>query len=201
MSSEDMFKYIECVYNIHMRRKQLKKESILNFKKVIFISKLFILGILLFFFSKYKPLLLIIIFEILDLWKTVLQRAFPQLPLNLDFIFGVTASYFFSPLVGIIIYLLAIVNRIIFFAITYRHLAKGIRYLFLFILIPYLKFIDFYLLAIIILVLNYVIKYIGSFFFGPFELEDTFYDAVNFLLSSVVFYLISMLHFYLPFLL
>lgn len=183
-----------------MRRKQVNNKPRFDYKLIYVGLKFLIIGILLFFFSKHKPLIWILLFEILDLWKTILQRCMPQLPLNLDFIFGITASYFFSPLVGIIIYLLAIINRIVFFAITYRHFVKGIRYLFLFILIQYFRFLNFYYAALIFLVLNYIMKYIGNFFFGPFELDDTFYDIVNFILSCVAFYIISMLHFYIPFL-
>ena len=69
--------------------------------------------IILFILFRYKPLILLIIFEILDLSKLmILRKRFLQFPLDLVFVFGVTAAYYYSFLISVIVDLIR--NCVIF---------------------------------------------------------------------------------------
>ena len=146
--------------------------------------------IILFILFRYKPLILLIIFEILDLLKLmILRKRFLQFPLDLVFVFGVTAAYYYSFLISVIVFILGIINRIEVAHIKDRHVTKCIRHFTLFFLTTILTNYPFFTLATFILLLNYVIKYYVSFmwFDGKMYLKS-FFHIFNFIVSLVLFF-------------
>jgi hypothetical protein len=170
--------------------------------------KLLILGLLFFFFfSRYKPLILILIFEAFDLLKNTCEQkgvfghASFNLPVDLIFIFGITASYYYGFGVGLIVFLMGILNRIVFSRLEIRHIAKLSRFFFLFLIITLLKGINFFYAAMILLIVNNILKFISEIWFsGVIAIEKYYYYLMNFIASIFFFYIISVLYAAFPFL-
>ena len=179
------------------RKKNSKKNSL---RETLLVT-LKILGVILiiYIFSRYKPLLILVAFEILDLIKNVIKHVQPFTPVDFVFIFGITGSFFYSPIIGIIVFILGILNRTFMLHIEFRHIEKAWRHIPLFFIITLLRGQSFIVAATLMLVINYILKYLLYMIQGiPFD--KVFFHITNFTLSSLCFYLIHMVYFYLPFL-
>lgn len=150
---------------------------------------------------RHKSLIIIILFELLDWTKNIVKHAFPYFPLEVRFIFGVTASYYYSPFIGIIIFCLGIVNRTMLH-LDIMHIVKAIRHIPLFFLVQFLQSkSDFFTVAMIALTLNYVMKYVFRIAKDPETMFDSaIYLFTNYFIGTLLFYLISVIYYYLPFL-
>ena len=82
------------------------------------------------------------------------------------------------------------------------HIVKAIRHIPLFFLVAFLKGkTDFFTAAMIALTLNYVMKYIFRIAKDPETMFDSaIYLFTNYSIGALFFYLISVIYFYLPFL-
>ena len=161
--------------------------------------------VLVFFLAmlvlRHKALIIIILFELLDWTKNIVKHAFPYFPLEVRFIFGVTASYYYSPFIGIIIFCLGIVNRTMLH-LDIMHIVKAIRHIPLFFLVQFLQSrSDFFTVAMIALTSNYVMKYVFRIAKDPETMFDSaIYLFTNYFIGTLLFYLISVIYYYLPFL-
>ena len=163
--------------------------------------KLVLIFLLVMLLLRHKALLIIIIFEVLDWTKNVVKQSFPYFPLEIRFIFGVTASYYYSPYIGIIIFFLGLINRTML-SLEIMHIVKAIRHIPLFFLVQFLQpRSDFFTVAMIALTLNYIMKYVFRIAKDPETMFDSaVYLFTNYFIGALLFYLISILYFYLPFL-
>ena len=181
-----------------VKSKKSKKQE--SFRETLFVT-LKILGVMIviFVFSRYKPLLILVTFEILDLIKNVIKHVQPFTPVDFVFIFGMAGSYYYSPIIGIVVFILGVLNRTFMLHIEFRHIEKAWRHIPLFFVVTLLRGQTFVVAATLMLVVNYLLKYVLYFFQGmPFD--KVFFHVTNFTLSSLCFYLIHMFYFYLPFL-
>jgi len=156
--------------------------------------------LILYIIFKYKPLILIIIFEIFDLTKLlILRKKFTQFPLDLVFVFGITAAYYCNFLVAIIIFVLGIINRLEVAHIKDRHVTKCIRHFTLFFLSSLLNSYSFFTLATFLQLLNYLVKYGLSMRKSDSVIfEKSIYHVFNFISSVILFYFIEVLVQYFP---
>ncbi|MEM2131209.1 MAG: hypothetical protein QXR96_01670 [Candidatus Woesearchaeota archaeon] len=130
----------------------------------------------------------------------------PYSPIDFVFLFGITASYYYGFIYGLVIFFLGTLNRIILSSFQFRHLSKGIRHIPLF----YLSFIvgkgiifknyGFFNIALILLIFNYILKFLLKIAKNDLEIEKTHFHVVNFFLSILGFYLVSIIYEYIPFL-
>lgn len=160
---------------------------------LIHMSKIILPLLILFILFRYKPLLLLIIFEIFDFTKLlVLRKRFTQFPLDLMFVFGITAAYYYGFLIAIVVFVLGIINRMQVSHIEGRHVTKCIRHFTLFFLTSLLNKYSFFNLAAFMQLLNYILKYsvlILSSDTGIFE--KSIYHIFNFITSLILFYIIE----------
>ena len=181
----------------------LSKDHKWNFNlqySALLMKVLFLLGFL-FVLSKYKPLIILGLFEILDWTKIVLKKTIPYIPLDLVFVFGLTASYFYSPWFGVIIFLLGVLNRVVLLSIELRHCTKCVRHFIFFFIVPFYSDVNFFTIAIIMLSLNYILKYTFNIARGKIGEFDKFhFHLTNFSGATILFYLIGVIFDYLPFL-
>jgi hypothetical protein len=176
-----------------------ERRKILGSRKITyFLFKLIIVGLLIVFLSKYKPLILVLIFEVLDFFKTVLKQTIPFTPIDLEFIFGITVSYYYSPLYGILIFFLSVVNRTLLSCIQIRHMEKSVRHVPLYFLISILTFLNFFVAAFAMLVTNYILKYFLNYLKGDMSFNKSPYNFISFFLSMTSFYLINTIYYYFP---
>jgi hypothetical protein len=164
------------------------------------IFRILIIILLIYFLSKHKSLIIVLIFEILDLIKNILRPALPYMPLDIVFVFGVAASYYYNLYIGVLIFILGIVNRVIFICLEPRHVTKAIRHIPLFIITSLYSSNSFFTVAALMLTLNYLLKYGFNIARGDFRFDKFHYNIANYLSSLVFFYLIDIVYFYLPFL-
>ena len=150
---------------------------------------------------RHKALIIIILFELLDWSKNIVKHAFPYFPLEVRFIFGVTASYYYSPFIGIIIFCLGLVNRTMLH-LDIMHIVKAVRHIPLFFLVQFLQSrSDFFTVAMIALTLNYVMKYVFRIAKDPETMfNSAIYLFTNYFIGVLLFYLISVIYYYFPFL-
>lgn len=181
-----------------MRPKPAQKESAR--KIIILIFKLLAIIIIVNLFSKYKPLIILAVFELLDFMKNIIKQSVPYMPIDLVFIFGITASYYYNPWFGVIIFFLGVVNRAIMSNIEFRHMSKGVRHIPLFFAASFLGAFPFFNAAFALLVLNYVLKFLLKIATYQTIFEKSHYNTVNFCMATLFFYLLSMIYFYFPFL-
>ncbi|MEM3374280.1 MAG: hypothetical protein QW757_02595 [Candidatus Woesearchaeota archaeon] len=186
------------------RKRTCKKQYSLNVYFSL-ISKIVLFIILLVIFSNFKPLIIILIFELLDFFKVIFKQFFPYIPVDFVFVFGLTASYYYGFVYGLIIFCLGIINRAILSCLELRHLTKAIRHLPIFYLSTIFRGIsffnnNFFYVAFTLLCLNYLLKYGFKIARADLDFEKTPFHVINFFLAIIVFYLISMIYFYLPFL-
>jgi hypothetical protein len=178
-----------------------RKQKIPNSRHILYLLfKLTVIVILFFLIAKYKALILVLLFEVLDFFKTVLRRCIPFLPIDFEFIFGITVAYYYGFIYSIIIYCLSIINRTILSSIELRHISKGIRHIPLFFFATFLHIYPFFPVAMVLLVINYLFKFLLKISTLQPLIEKTQYNIINFLAASFFFYMISVIYYYLPFL-
>lgn len=151
----------------------------------------------------FKPLIIIILFEILDFIKLIIKQFFPFIYLDFVFVLGITATYYYGFLYGIIIFILGIINRAIMSCLEQRHLKKIIRHIPIFYLLTIFKNLNsnnFFYISFILLILNYILKYGLKIAKQELEFEKTPFHLINFILATLFFYIVSILYEYLPYL-
>jgi hypothetical protein len=157
--------------------------------------------VLFYAFFKYKPLIILILFEFFDLTKLlILRKNFSQFPLDFVFVFGVAAAYYYGFLISIIIFVLGIINRMQVDHIRDRHITKSIRHFSLFFLAFILNNYSFFTLAVFLQLLNYFIKY-GIFILNSDTaiFEKSVFHVFNFISSIILFYFIEIFFDYFAF--
>jgi hypothetical protein len=166
------------------------------------ILKIILLVALFYMLSRYKPFILVIAFEILDFAKNVLKQTIPYIPLDLVFIFGLAASYYYGFIFGVIIFFLGILNRLIMTCLEFRHVSKIVRHLTLFFVISLLSpYVNFFMAAIALLIINYILKYGLRIARGQLaEFDKTHFHVINFIGALAFLYLIYVIYAYMPFL-
>ena len=182
-----------------MESRQSSKK--LFYKNVlVHMSKITLPLILLYIVFKYKPLILLIIFEIFDLTKLlILRKRFTQFPLDLMFVFGVTAAYYYGFLIAIIVFTLGIINRMQVEHIKGRHVTKCIRHFTLFFLASLLNKYSFFTLAASLQLLNYLVKYSTSILRSDSAIfKKSVYHIFNFISSLILFFAIEKFFIYFP---
>jgi len=177
-----------------------RKKSSKASKAIILIFKFILILIFLNFSARFKPIFIIAAFEILDFFKNIVKQSIQYFPLDLVFIFGITGSYYYSPWVGVTVFLLGVINRAVMSSIEFRHLSKGVRHIPLFFVTQYLHGLPFFTAAMTLLVSNYVLKYILKIATYQPLFDKSHYNTVNFVLATIMFYLLSMIYYYFPFL-
>ncbi len=183
----------------HKHKRESVKQS--QRKKYFYLfSKLALFVFLFYLFYSFKPLIIILVFELLDFFKNLLKQTIPYLPLDCVFVFGVTASYYYGFIYSVIIFFLGILNRIIMSCIEVRHISKAIRHIPIFFLVTFFISFNFFIVAMAALIINYFLKYLLKIAQGDIDIEKTQFYIVNFILATITFYFISILYFYLPFL-
>ncbi|NTV23239.1 MAG: hypothetical protein HGA85_02595 [Nanoarchaeota archaeon] len=161
--------------------------------------KIATIALLLFLVSKFKPIILIAAFEILDFAKVMAKPFFPCIPLDLEFVFGIAAAYFYGPVYAVAIFLLSVINRILLSCIEFRHLIKSLRHIPAFFAMPFLRFMPFFEVAMLVLVINTLIKIAIGIPVEEMAVVRKFpIYAANFFLITVFFYMIHMIYHYLP---
>ena len=186
-----------------VKTKKLRKSKGFKLIKLIY---LLIILIFLFLFPKYKPIAIIIIFEIFDFFKYMIKRSFPLFPIDFEFVFGMLLAYFFSPFYSIIIVLLNIINRALYFNLDMGDILKIPRHVLMFYAMYFFKSywigLSFFEAGMRLLVSNYILKYTISITYGTDSTFNSFpFHVVNMISSTTMFYLISVLNFYMPYLL
>jgi hypothetical protein len=180
------------------RKKTIKKPFNL-YKTTCFLGKIAALILLVYVFFQYKPLIIIILFEILDIIKNIIKHHTPLTPIDLVFIFGIAGAYYYHFLIGLIIFVLGVVNRTIMLNIEIRHVSKGWRHILLFFIVTFMTSTPFFQVAFMMLVINYALKYI-LFIFQGIPFDKVVFHIINFTLATMSFYLIHMIYYYMPFL-
>lgn len=170
-----------------------EKQKLKNVLKLVF--KIFSPLIILFIIFRYKPLLLIIFFEIFDLTKLlILRKKFKEFPTDIVFVFGITAAYYYGFLIAIIIFILGIINRLEVAHIKDRHITKCIRHFTLFFLASLLTGYSFFTLSTFLLLLNYLVKYGISMIESDNSIfNKSIFHVFNFISSIVLFYFIDLI--------
>ena len=162
------------------------------------IIKLVFLYFVLNLLSKHKALIIILLFEMLDITKIFLRKTYPYIPIDFVFVFGITASYYFSPFIALLIFSLGVLNRILLFCIEERHLTKAVRHVFFYFFISILPF-GFFTSASIVLTLNYVLKYGFNIARSRmYSFDKTSFHIANYIGSTLIFYLIFVVCSYFP---
>jgi hypothetical protein len=165
----------------------------------LFFKLAFIL-LLIYGVSRFKPLIIVAIFEIIDFFKNILKQAIPYIPIDFVFILGITASYYYGFTYGLIIFILGVLNRIVMSCIEARHISKAIRHIPLFLAASFLREFNFFFVAVALLIINYILKYWFKIAVHNVELDKVPYNIVNFFGGTILFYFIYILYYYLPFL-
>ena len=169
-------------------------------KPWLYIIKSMIIVIVIFLISKHKALFFLLSFEALQLWKLSMKDA-GDISVDLVFIFGVAGSYYYGMLVGIAVFMLGIINRAYKYRLESRHVYKAGRILPLIVAASLLGQYDFFLLAVALLMISYILKYlIDAILCGCIDLEKTHYHIINIFLSLVFFYIIDIVYRTIPFL-
>ncbi|MBN2368359.1 hypothetical protein JXC34_05045 [Candidatus Woesearchaeota archaeon] len=185
-----------------MARRSTKQKDRIKWGKSLYVLFQAILFIyMVYFVSKNKFLIILIVFEILDILKNIATQSFEFFPFELRFVFGIAASYYYSPTIGIIIFCLGLINRAAMVHIRPSDFTKALRHFPLFFLTAAMGRFNFFTVALLALSLNYMMKYIlrlGYESQGVFD--DVVYLAINFVGASLIFYLLGMIYYYLPFL-
>ncbi|MFH2020704.1 MAG: hypothetical protein ABIJ34_04780, partial [archaeon] len=162
--------------------------------------KLALLFIIVLLFSKYKIVIFLLAFELSDIFKISLKRRQADMALDLVFIFGITAAFYYNFFTSIQVFFLGIINRVIMSTIQVRHIVKIGRHIPLFLIASFLKMYSFFYIALILLVFNYVVKYaIETFIEGCPRFDKIHYHATNFCVSIILFYIIGLLYSLFPF--
>ncbi|MBN1502473.1 hypothetical protein JW930_02935 [Candidatus Woesearchaeota archaeon] len=173
-------------------------DKIKDVTKLISLKYLFIFAILLYLTFFNKKIFFLVVFEFADFIKGVVKVKTGYFPVDLVFVFGVTAAYFFSPYVSLIIILLGMVNRMIFGFFQVRQFTEILRHFIIFFVTYALRNYAFFIVGISMLALKYLLKIIGVLITRDTStLEKLHFYFVNVLCSSVLFYLISFFTFYL----
>jgi hypothetical protein len=185
-----------------MSRKANKKQPVLKLSKKHWesIYKILIILILLYFLSKYKFLIIILAFEILDFLKVYMRQSLNYFPIEFRFIFGIAASYYYHPIYGVIIFCIGIVNRAIMLKIEIMDIIKAVRHIPLFYLVYFFKGHNFFTLAMLALTLNYIMKYTLNIAHDRKGYDDIIYLVINYSTATVLFYFIYVIYTYLRFL-
>jgi hypothetical protein len=177
----------------------MKKLCLDNQMKCL-LSKLLLVVAILILFIHNLPLFFVLLFEVLDFIKSALRKTFPFVPLDIEFVLGITVSYFFNPLWGILIFFLSVINNIIFMNVELRHITKGVRHIPLFFLISTMRNVNFFFAAFLLLTINYLLKYGLNIATGELDNFRRFpFSAINYLCATVCFYFINTVNSYLPF--
>lgn len=164
--------------------------------------KCIVVLLVIFIFSQYKPLLLILVFEVLELVKIILKEKIGGIALDLVFVFGIASTYYYNIVFGFLIFFLGIWNRTFMKMIKPRHISKWIRHFFIFFLVVFLRHVSFFQVGLLMLILNYMMKYLFNIIIiEPEFFGKTVYHISNFLLCILMFFLINTAYLNLPFLL
>ena len=170
-------------------------------KKVVNpVLKILLPLVLLYIIFRYKPLLLIIFFEILDITKLlILRKRFGEFPIDLVFIFGIAGAYYYNFLIALLIFVLGIINRLEVAHIRDRHITKCIRHFTLFFLAFLLNTYSFFTLATFLQLINYLVKYSFSMMKSDNSIfNKSTYHVFNFITSLILFYFIEAIIKYFP---
>ena len=108
-------------------------------------------------------------------------------------------SYFYGPIIGVIIFGLGLLNRILLLSLELRHCVKCVRHFIFFFTVPFLRQWPFFTIAVVMLFSNYILKYGFKIAQGDLGYFDKFhYHITNFTASTLMFYLIYIIYSYIP---
>ncbi len=172
-------------------------------KRIAYLAfKLLVILILFYFFMRFKPFIILLVFEITDLIKNIAKQSLPYIPIDFVFLFGMLAAYYYGFIYSVAIFVMGVINRIIMSAINFRHMSKGVRHIPLFFFCTLLKNqnLNFFSTAVLLLAANYVLKYGLNIAFAKWEFDKIHYHLVNISDALFFFYLMYKLYSYFPFL-
>ena len=185
-----------------MPKKSSKKQPKFRLSKnqwnAIYNSLIIIL--LFYFLSKYKFLIIILAFEILDFLKVYIRQSLNYFPIEFRFIFGIAASYYYHPIYGVIIFCIGIINRAIMLKIELTDVTKAVRHIPLFYIVCLFQGYNFFTLSMLALTLNYILKYTLNIAHDRKGYDDIIYLVINYSTATVLFYFIYVIYTYLNFL-
>lgn len=183
-----------------MPRKKTAKRRIYKERIYLFFRIAAVL-ITLFFLSKHKSLIIVLIFEALDIAKNMLRQTFPFIPIDLVFVFGIAGSYFYSFWIGVVIFFLSILNRTIFICLETRHMTKCVRHFIFFFSVRFFGNTPFFTVAMVLLTLNYVLKYGLNIARGEIaKFDKSHFHIINYIGSTMFFFALDVIYSYFPFL-
>ncbi len=170
------------------RQKNVKHRQI-----IFYLAKILLPLLLVYILFRYKPVIPIMVFVLLDIIKLqILRKRFNQFPLDLVFVFGIAIAYYYSFLPSILVFILGILNRMQVEHIQGRHVTKCIRHFTLFFLASLLNFYQFFTLAAFLLLVNYVVKYGLALLDSDDSIyEKSIYHIFNFTSSLILFFIIG----------
>jgi hypothetical protein len=136
-----------------------------------------------------RALILVAIFEVVDFIKHTIKFKTHFFPIDFHLIFGITVTYFYSPVYGFMIILLAQINRFIFGFFDTRYFTESIRSALLFLIIPFFKMYPYYYVAIGALTAKYIIHYATEFIVTRrLSFDKIYFHSINYIGSWAIFY-------------
>lgn len=152
--------------------------------------------IILFAFTN-KSLFIISIFFIADVFRCIFRYRINNLPLDTSFYFGVLASFFCSPLIGVSIHLIGLGNRLAFGQFEERHVSKTFRVVLIYFSAPFLRGLPFLSAAIILMVINEILAIVIGLLLGKRGGKEMIYYIVHFSIALLSFHILSFLEVFL----
>jgi hypothetical protein len=182
-----------------MRKNSKKKNKKSNYNYINLIYKGFLFFLILFILLKYKPLIFVILFEVLDVIKNIMRKTMLYFPLDLAYIFGVTLAYHYNFSMGVFIYVLSLINKIILGRIQVRHLANSLRLIPIFFIASKFTMFPFLIVASILLIINYILKYVFRIAVRSSNAYDTLpFHIANYIISLTFITLLNTVITFMP---
>ncbi|MFH0876514.1 MAG: hypothetical protein V1859_11350 [archaeon] len=143
-----------------------------------------------------KELLVVIIFTLLDFAKSILKVKFRFVPVDLCFVFGFCAAYFYNPIYSLVILVIADFNRFVFGFFEERHFIGHLRDIAVFLIVPFFRFLPFATAGIVIVFLKYFLNFSLQFiFYQRLYITKLHFYLINIMASLALIYLIDMIKF------
>ncbi|MBN2367799.1 hypothetical protein JXC34_02180 [Candidatus Woesearchaeota archaeon] len=174
----------------------MAKKSIIDQAKRFNLKTLAPLLLVLFLYIIKKEFFFVLIYYFVDTAKNIFKVKFRFFPIDLSFIFGVSAVYFYGPIYSLLILLIADINRLVYGFFEQRHVLSTIHEVFLFFLAVLFIRAEFLTYAAIMLFL----KYISRILFNLVIPSETIFRKLHFYLintvcSMILFYIINEISF------
>ena len=138
-------------------------------------------------------------YYILDVIKNIMRKTMLYFPLDLAYIFGVTLAYHYNFSMGVFIYVLSLINKIILGRIQVRHLANSLRLIPIFFIASKFTMFPFLIVASILLIINYILKYVFRIAVRSSNAYDTLpFHIANYIISLTFITLLNTVITFMP---